>query len=263
MRDYIRSFSWVGNKHRHLDFVLPLLPHTPVYVETFAGSAAVALNRPRSRTEIINDKLTPLVTFFRVAQTKPRALAEAIRLSPNSRREWYRTKHRVEEHGNVEDMELARCFYYCYDRGHSALGTGWSRTTGVGKVRPSIATDMFDISERLRGVTLLNQDALDVVAQFDSPDTLFYLDPPYVHGTRGNTDSAYTHELDDDFHRRLAELLDGIEGMAAVSGYVSPLYEELFPAPTWKRYDDSTKKVRAGYKSVAARVESLWVNYEI
>ena len=256
---------YYGGKQQHLDFILPLLPDTMVYVEPFGGMASVLLNREPTEVEVYNDIYEPAATFMRVAKDRPTELSKQIHLSPYSRRG-------MEPPTEPNDMETARYMFIRCMQQISALGS--SHQVSWARVRRSTASRRIQqwrrcvakvapISERLQGVTILNRDALEVIAEYDSPDTLFYLDPPYVHGTRGNTYSTYTHELDDTTHERLADLLGGIEGMAAVSGYMSPLYEELFPSPRWKRYDDSTKKVRAGFKTVVPRVESLWVNYEI
>ena len=66
-----------------------------------------------------------------------------------------------------------------------------------------------------------NRQALDVIAQQDTIDTLFYCDPPYVRSTRtsllhkgGDNDSGYAHEMSDNDHRALAAALHEIKGMA-------------------------------------------------
>ena len=45
-----------------------------------------------------------------------------------------------------------------------------------------------DAHERLRRVLVLNRDAVDVISSEDAEHTLFYLDPPYPHSTRGKAD---------------------------------------------------------------------------
>ena len=46
--------------------------------------------------------------------------------------------------------------------------------------------DLPLIAERLLRVQIENRPAIDVIRLYDSPDTLFYCDPPYVHDTRGD-----------------------------------------------------------------------------
>jgi site-specific DNA-adenine methylase len=48
-------------------------------------------------------------------------------------------------------------------------------------------------------VLVLNRDAVDVIHTEDAEHTLFYLDPPYPHSTRGKAD-LYRFEMTDDDH---------------------------------------------------------------
>ena len=96
---------------------------------------------------------------------------------------------------------------------------------------------------------------MDIIPQYDAVDVLFYLDPPYVHSTRGmrRRNAAYRHEMNDDDHRALASVMHEIDGMAVISGYRCELYNELYG--DWKRVD------RESYADGAAkRIESLWLN---
>ena len=74
---------------------------------------------------------------------------------------------------------------------------------------------------------------------------------------------GYHGEVDDDFHRRLAELVWCLLGKVAISGYRSELYDRLFPAPEWTRYDSGERRADRLKATAARRVESLWVNYEV
>lgn len=61
------------------------------------------------------------------------------------------------------------------------------------------------IAERLLRVQIENRPAIDVIRLYDSPDTLFYCDPPYIHETRGDH-NAYVKEMTNEEHRELAEV---------------------------------------------------------
>jgi DNA adenine methylase len=68
---------------------------------------------------------------------------------------------------------------------------------------------MPEIGERLLRVQIENRPAIDVIRLYDSPTTLFYCDPPYVHETRGDS-KAYGYEMSDDEHRDLADALNSV-----------------------------------------------------
>ena len=44
--------------------------------------------------------------------------------------------------------------------------------------------DLGLIAQRLLRVQIENAPAIDVIQRYDSPETLFYCDPPYPHGSQ-------------------------------------------------------------------------------
>jgi DNA adenine methylase len=115
------------------------------------------------------------------------------------------------------------------------------------------------IVDRLLRVQVENRPACDVVRLYDSPKTLFYCDPPYVHSTRGDS-KAYGHEMTDDEHRQLAKVLNSAKGMVAVSNYDCDLMDRLYPAPRWRKIMGTA---RTNHSTKGKRVEVLWVNYDL
>lgn len=113
--------------------------------------------------------------------------------------------------------------------------------------------------DRLARVLIDNDDAVRVVDRMDSPTTLIYCDPPYVHSTRSamtsrsSTTNGYRHEMTDADHERLAERLHRARGMVVVSGYPSDLYASLYAG--WERHERSHVADRA-----AMRTEAVWLN---
>lgn len=87
----------------------------------------------------------------------------------------------------------------------------------------------------------------------DSPDTLFYIDPPYVTSTRTDK-SVYSYELTDEQHKQLS-MLNELEGLIVLSGYACKIYTDLFEARGWKRID-RIAQVNGG----GTRTESLWLS---
>ena len=108
------------------------------------------------------------------------------------------------------------------------------------------------VTARLRGVLIENRPAARIIEQQDHPDTLFYLDPPYLPTTRSR--GKYRHDLTTAEHRALLEQLKTVQGMVVLSGYPSPLYDELLPG--WHRIDRQTR----AENSHRPRTECLWLN---
>jgi DNA adenine methylase len=116
---------------------------------------------------------------------------------------------------------------------------------------------MWAMVERLKGVIVENRPAVEVIGQHDSPDTLHYVDPPYVHATRKNRQSGNygIFEMTDDDHRKLAKVLHAVSGMVVLSGYPCALYDELYG-------DWDCVKREAMADGARKRIECLWLSPE-
>jgi len=117
---------------------------------------------------------------------------------------------------------------------------------------------LSDIAERLLRVQIENRPATDVIQLYDSEETLFYCDPPYIHDTRGD-DCAYAYEMTDEQHRDLAEALNSAKGMVALSNYDCDLMDKLYPARRWQKVYGVEKTI---HSTKGKRVEVLWTNYQ-
>ncbi len=260
------AFGWYGGKFSHLDWLLPLLPQCHHYCEPFAGSAAILLNRKPSPVETYNDLDGEVANFFRVLRDQTDNLVRNVALTPFSREEFYLAIHG--DGGHISDLERARRFYVrarqartglaqtatlgrwanCKDTSRAGMSGVVSRWLGGVVMLPEIA-------ERLLRVQIENRPALDVIKLYDSRNTLFYCDPPYVHGTRRDS-KAYGFEMMDDEHAELAEVLNHVKGKAAISGYRNDQMDKWYKG--WRRYD-APAKVTHSVKQL--RQECVWMNY--
>jgi len=106
----------------------------------------------------------------------------------------------------------------------------------------------------LDAVKIENRPAEEVLRRFDTPQTLFYVDPPYLPETRSTAHPArYKYELSVDDHVRLAGVLHSLDGMVIISGYASDLYNDLFAG--WTRLSKSTTA-----QGNATTLEYLWLS---
>lgn len=116
-------------------------------------------------------------------------------------------------------------------------------------------------SERLREVVILDsQDALKVIKQQDGENTLFYLDPPYLHQTRVTTDD-YEYEMTATQHSKLLKALGRIKGSFILSGYRSAMYDGKAKLFGWRREDIEIDNKASSKSTKDKAVECLWMNY--
>ncbi len=265
-RRRLLAFGWYGGKFNYLGWLLPLLPRCHHYCEPFGGSAAVLLNREPSPVETYNDIDGEVVNFFRVLRNQKEALIEAIALTPFSREE-FATALETEEPG-LTDLERARRFFVRARQ----VRTGLAQTASLGRwanckntSRAGMAgvvsrwlgsvEQLPEIAQRLLRVQIENRPAIEVIRLYDSPETLFYCDPPYVHDSRSDA-KAYGFEMTDPEHCELAVVLSRIRGKAAVSGYRCELMDDLYQG--WRVVEAPVKNCHSSKKP---RVEALWMNY--
>nr|WP_244922791.1 DNA adenine methylase [Xenorhabdus cabanillasii] len=114
------------------------------------------------------------------------------------------------------------------------------------------------VCARLRGVNIENRPAVDCIQYHDSLNTLFYVDPPYLHNTRNLnlSGSVYKYEMTEDEHVYLLSTLKNCDGMVVLSGYDSALYNDLLPG--WRK-EEKTARISAG-KGTGLKTECLWIS---
>ena len=112
------------------------------------------------------------------------------------------------------------------------------------------------VAERLKEVQIESGDALTIIRRYDEPGTLFYVDPPYIQGSRGKhwNRAAYANEYTDEQHRQLSDVLHTVKGKVVLSGYTSPLYDKLYG--DWQMVERKACKDN-GTKTA---VECLWLS---
>ncbi len=262
------AFGWYGGKYSHLNWLLPLLPKTAHYCERFGGSAAVLLNREPSDVETYNDIDGEVANFFRVLRDKKNELIYAIGMTPFSREEFRLAIETKNSDDTVSDVERARRFFVRARQ----VRTGLAQTASVGRWANCLKTSRAGmagavsrwlgsveglefIASRLLRVQIENDDALKVIKRYDSSNTLFYCDPPYPHGSRGDA-NAYQYEMSDQEHIKLVQRLNQVSGRVALSGYRCDLMDELYKG--WKVHAAKTKKALSVKSD---RTEILWTNY--
>ncbi|WP_445621320.1 DNA adenine methylase [Kushneria sp. Sum13] len=246
-----------GGKAKLAPWIISNLPSHRVYVEPFGGAASVLLMKPRAYAEVYNELDGEIVNLFRVARDRGAELSEALAMTPYSRAEFSQSYEASSDALEQARRTVVRAYMGFGSVAASGQATGFRANSNRSGTTPAhdwanYPNALSAVVERLRGVVIENRDAVDTILAHDGPDTLHYVDPPYLESTRSGY-AAYRHELDDSQHVRLANALNEVEGMVVVSGYLSPLYEEIFAG--WH----CIKRV-AFADGARERVEALWLN---
>jgi len=250
--------NWFGGKSRLACRIVEHFPKHHTYCEPFGGSAAVLLAKAPSKVEVYNDINRELVNFF-VVLRDPRLferLREAVEHTPYARAEFELSKRKADD-----PVEAARRFIVRSRQSFGGKGGEWSynvrgshcgMASSVQRWRKGIE-GLPAVHDRFCNVQIECDDWRTVMERYDSPDTLFFIDPPYIRATR--VSGRYQHELTQDEHHELVARLLEFHGMVVLSGYYHGTYKPLERAG-WKRIDYKMRTHASDFR--AHRVESLW-----
>ena len=263
--------SYYGGKQRIASKIIPLIPKHTVYVEPFCGGAAVFFAKPwpdvssaGTYREVLNDKDECLVNFYKQFRDNGEEIQRRLLLTPYSR-----VEHNLSIEKLTEGSDLDRAVNYYYNIMSSfshKLSSGWAYAVFSKNNAFTFAKKVARLDEyfkRMTGVHIECKDALEIIDTWDSPQTFFYIDPPYPETNLGHY-GGYSH---DDL-KALCEKLDKIQGSFILSNY----YQDYIPKH-WEYFTieaicsatgrvgqkDKSKKFEFKEGSVKnKRIEHLW-----
>lgn len=251
---------WHGGKWLLAPWIISHIPAHRVYVEPFGGAASVLMRKRRSYAEVYNDLDDEVVNLFRVLRSDDAGrLINDLALTPFSDVEFFAAYDAVDCPVERARRTVVRSFMGFGSNGvHQKTGfRSNSNRSGTTPARDWVnyPDALAAIVERLRGVVVMNRDARDVMLAHDGPDTLHYVDPPYVMATRADGRADYAHEMNDSDHHDLLAFLRTLRGNVMLSGYPHPAYDAALSG--WTRIEKS-----ALADGARKRVEVLWCNFE-
>lgn len=261
------ALRYHGAKFRLASWIQQFFPVHRCYVEPFGGAAGVMLQKPRAYAEVYNDLDGDIVNFFRVLQdpTTRAQLVQAVQLTPYARVEFVRAQFPTED-----PVERAWCTAVRAQMGFGSAGASKGKTGFRIDTRRAYGTAQHlwteypaaiaAAGERFTGVLVENRPAIEVMRQHDGPQTLHFVDPPYLLSTRvlqgGGSKGYYRHEMTDDQHVKLLDAVLELEGMVVVCGYPSALYARRLA--TWQQF--RTRARISAARGTALRTECAWIN---
>jgi len=255
-----------GGKFRIAKWIVSHFPAHAFYVETHCFAASVFFQKPKGKAEILNDINDKIINVFEVLRDPEQAmeLQRLLELTPLSYTEYTRTYTLAPSTNKIEMARrlIFQSFSTIGSDGISRKRSGFraikNHKSGIhaGQEWSSYPQHIPSFTKRLKGVVLENRDALKIIDIYDSPKTLFYLDPPYPMQSRGQHKRLYQFEMTEKDHIELAKRLHEIEGMAIISSYDTKFYRDLFP--TWRM--DS---IKARTQTNSTRIETIWMSPNI
>lgn len=277
-------FKWPGGKGKIVKWIVQYIPKGKIYVEPFAGAASVFWHLPKPfPIEVLNDLDGDIVNLYRVLQdkTKFEELAHRLIFTPYARAEFIRALQ-VAKDPNASDVDRAWAFFVKQNQGFGGKADtpgNWGRALSATSNNMAENTSRWRSHlkllgfwhERLSKVQIDCIDGIKCIKYWDTSETVFYIDPPYIPDTRKSR-RLYKNEPDLVYHERLVETLLAVKGRVLLSCYDHPIYLPLIEAG-WQKLSKETAchmvgKIRGSkfqgpgaVKAQAPRTETLYLNF--
>ena len=255
--------TYYGGKQLLARHIIRLMPPHRVYLEPFAGGAAVLFAKPRVERETLNDLDGQIVRFWRALRDRPEELAAAVAATPYSRTEWLSSRTPCDD-----DIEAARRLLVNVDQSFSRSRRSWSVPCigdGRGRWQPgswgNLPPKLLAAAIRLQGVAIENRDALSLIPRWDRDDAVIYLDPPYEGPHRLDPKKGYEVEAVGTLAGLVATLQRVRHATVILSGYPCAEADALGWASA-RLPRKRTVESRAG-SSLPDAPEMVWVNRKL
>lgn len=278
-------FPYIGGKCHHSKWLDPLFPNSGIktYVEVFGGAGWVGVKSQKivtATTRVYNDFNPFIANIHECFRAKQQELLARLESFPKSDRALYQTFQQEIFGANAPtvvlgDVDLAAKYLYMQTQIFSGVTLGidspiyFVDVASNGKypskydaLKNKLRNPKF--TDRLAQVTHIeNADCIDVIKKWDSPDTFFYVDPPYF-----KKEYLYTHEFPREKHEELADTLKACQGRWCLSYYDFDELREWYPQDQYHwhsqdvfRWSSTRSHKRENFKESSRGTEIAVLNY--
>ena len=231
--------NYIGGKYKMADWISEYIPTKfDTYVEVFGGAYWVYVkgdvNKKFGLQKVIyNDFNRFMVNLFECFR-KEEFRQLVCKTKSFDEEFFYESKKIVFEELNMDNIKLGDndlALRYCYIMTHIFSGSKPEKSKYQYDYQDKFSSlrnrcSNLKIIEKLDKITKCeNLDYSLIIPKYDSPNTFFYVDPPYW-----KTENYYSkHEFDRNDHEKLCNLLKDIKGKFALSYYDFPLLGDWLP----------------------------------
>lgn len=255
--------TYYGGKQQLAETIVNMMPAHRLYVEPFFGGGAVFFAKPKSYLEVVNDINDRLITFYQVAQTRFDELEQLISTTLCAESMYMHAKDVYNGRVEASDVELAWSVWLITNGSFSgSMHGGWKSCNGTSGSHTGVYLQNkrndfnLRLRDRLSTVQISCRDALGIITQRDSVDTLFYLDPPYPCCAQGH----YKGYDMKDF-AQLLELLATIKGKFILSNYWCQTLRFHVATNGWNVYKHTLPMKVCNFGKPRSKEEIIITNY--
>jgi len=230
----IAPITRMGGKSMLADKIVAIMPRHKLFVDVFGGSGSILLAKPKeiSLKEVINDKYDDIAILFEVIKKRHLELRKLVMSYPCSRRFYNELKKKEVITDPVE--KAARFFYISRYSNFGDGRCGWnvSLRKDLQKTVQNIMDEILMLSQRLKSVVIESSDWAYILNKYQSDETLFYVDSPYI--VKKNDKGIYELPFTKRDAYELQKQIHETKGLFMVSHYENALYNKWFNG--WNKY---------------------------
>jgi DNA adenine methylase len=280
--------SYIGGKSKIApQLIIPNIPKDiEVFIEVFGGQFWTFFKMnlddyPNLKTVVYNDFNKLNFNMYQCLKDHQRLLQECEKMvvqkkdvyptDPLCKEQFIRFQAEIFDENfsvNAYDYETAAKYIYVLTQVFSGANPAKSKFIDLkGKYHSKFTSFMNKLKNEkwqrmFESITFVeNMDFEDAIKKYDSPNTYFYVDPPYYIVGEGTYYS--NHDFDRNDHERLANVLHGIQGKFSLSYYDFELLHEWFPKDKYTWVKKEFAKAAAAKKGEKQNMgeELLIMNY--
>jgi DNA adenine methylase len=245
-------FKVSGEKWLIKDWIISEFPEKyeeMTYVEPYGGSVSVLFGKKKSKIEVINDNNLELVNIYKAIRDESQDFLKKLSLykctQENFEKSGKKTIHNDYLDQAVNDLFLRKS-------SKNGLKNIFQKPSSEEFWKDSIQNIKL-FSQRINEVFIFGKVALEIISSLNTPDTLLYCDPPYLHDNKVSK-MVYQSEMTTECHMNLQRLLNNFKGKVVLSGCMSPLYKRIYK-------DWNIAKSRVNKTSKEKKTEIIWKNF--
>lgn len=177
-----------GGKSKISKYLVSLFPkQINKYVEPFVGGGSVFFELEKCPMEVINDKDRDISTIYQDLQTVDKTTILNY--------DFTGTRDKFNDLLNSCPNDAHdRLYRNLFLSKYSYLGNRINYVFVKNRSGQYLKNNIQKYQDRLKETVILNEDYKTVISKYDSQDTFFYLDPPYI-GTNDYKDTVNHEEL--------------------------------------------------------------------
>jgi DNA adenine methylase len=256
--------SYYGGKQQLAARIPGMIPEHQMYCEPFCGGAAIFFAKEPSPVEVIYDTNGEIINFYEVLKRDFPTLEREIEISLHSRKQHHQAEVVYANPDMFDRIKRAWAVWMAANISYGCRLDGCFGYDHIGTTSKKTANKragfIAGYAIRLQQVQIECCDALRIIGSRDTPETFFYLDPPYVGADQGHYD-GYT-QMDFD---ALMETLEGVQGKFLLSSFRNAALGEFTRRNGWATVEIrlSSSMTHGQGRTVRDKVEVLTANYPI